>query len=147
MARTRAVIDTNVLMEGMTKRGSAPGWIVDSWLAGVFAPCVSTSLAFEYEATLSTKLSEAGWSLVKPLFAALLREALYVEIFYTWRPSSPDPGDEHVIDCALNAGALLVTSNEKDFRTAVGQLGLRLASPTDFLQAMLALDETDSPKE
>ena len=39
-------------------------------------------------------------------------------IHYSWRPMSPDPGDEHVIDCAMNAGATVVTWNVRDFKAA-----------------------------
>ena len=41
------VIDTNVVLEGLTKQGSAPGLIIDAWLAGVFKAYVSNALAHE----------------------------------------------------------------------------------------------------
>lgn len=31
----RVVIDTNVVFEGLTKRGGAVGLIIDAWLAGL----------------------------------------------------------------------------------------------------------------
>ena len=40
-------------------------------------------------------------------------------MYFSWRPMSPDPGDEHVIDCAMNACASVVTANTRDFQLAV----------------------------
>jgi hypothetical protein len=37
---------------------------------------------------------------------------------------SLDPGDEHVIDCAMNAQAPVVTLNTRDFRLAAQTLGI-----------------------
>jgi len=54
----RAVIDTNVLFEGLTRQGGAPGLIIDAWFADLFQPCVSNALAYEYLDVLSRKLSE-----------------------------------------------------------------------------------------
>lgn len=47
-----AVIDTNVLFEGLTKSDGACGLIVDAWLNGIFVACVSNALALEYTLVL-----------------------------------------------------------------------------------------------
>lgn len=44
----RAVIDTNVLLEGITRKADA-GRVIDAWANRRFVPCVSTALALEYE--------------------------------------------------------------------------------------------------
>lgn len=44
----RVVVDTNVVFEGLTKRGSAAGVILDAWLAGELEVYVSNTLAYEY---------------------------------------------------------------------------------------------------
>ncbi|MDM8560203.1 hypothetical protein [Candidatus Parabeggiatoa sp. HSG14] len=54
-------------------------------------------------------------------------------ISYSWRPTSPDPGDDHVIDCAMNANATLVTLNIKDFKRAKSALGLRVMTPVELV--------------
>src|SRR5262245_50156236 len=122
----RAVIDTNVLFEGLTKRGGACGLIVDAWLSGTFLACVSTALECEYIDVHERKLSPARWQALKPLIGLLLELAEPVMIYYTWRPASPDPGDDFLIDCAMNANALIVTRNLKDFQEAKRQLGLKI---------------------
>jgi len=128
---SRVVIDTNVVFEGLTKRGGAAGLIIDAWLAGLLQVCVCDALAYEYADVLSRKLSEARWQRLKPVLGTLLSRAQFVVVHYSWRPISPDPGDEHVIDCAMNAGATVITSNVRDFRTARETLGLRVITPVE----------------
>ena len=118
LALIRVVIDTNVVFEGLTKKGGASGSIVDAWLAGLMVVCVSNTLAYEYDDVLSRKLAPERWILLKPLLGKLLSIAEYTSIYFSWRPTSPDPGDDLAIDCAMNAGAIVVTSNIKDFRSA-----------------------------
>ncbi|WNN89304.1 PIN domain-containing protein [Gloeocapsopsis dulcis] len=64
----RVVIDTNVVFEGLTKQGSAAGFVIDAWLAGLIQVHVSNALAHEYEDVLSRKLSDACWQELKPDF-------------------------------------------------------------------------------
>ena len=128
----RVVIDTNVVFEGLTKRGGAAGLIIDAWLAGLLQVYVSNALVYEYADVLSRKLSESRWQRIKPVLGTLLARTKFVTIYYSWRPISPDPGDDHVIDCAMNAGAIVVTSNVRDFRAAEESLGLRVATPVEM---------------
>jgi putative PIN family toxin of toxin-antitoxin system len=133
---SRVVIDTNVVFEGLTKRGGAAGLIIDVWLAGLLHVCVSNALAYEYADVLSHTLSEGRWGRIQPVLGALLSQAEFVIVHYSWRPMSPDPGDEHVVDCAVNAGATAITSNVRDFRSASESLGLQVITP---LEAVIQL--------
>lgn len=132
----RVVLDTNVLFEGLTKQKSACGLIIDAWLAGLIRVYVSDALAFEYVDVLSRKLSEAKWQQARIALRTLLTDANFVHIYYSWRPASPDPGDDLVIDCAMNANAWLITANIKDFRAAQVDLGLQVLTPLEFLAVL-----------
>jgi predicted nucleic acid-binding protein len=127
----RVVIDTNVVFEGLTKQGGAAGFIVDAWLAGLIQVCVSTALA--YEDVLARKLSEIRWQKLQPVLSALLGKVEFTVIYYSWRPTSPDSGDDLVIDCAMNAGEIVVTSNTRDFQRAKVSLGLQVMTPTELV--------------
>jgi predicted nucleic acid-binding protein len=133
----RAIIDTNVVFTGLTQQGNACGLIIDTWLAGLFQPCVCNTLAVEYADVLSRKLSGERWERLKPVLGTLLRKADFALVHYTWRPASPDPGDDHLIDCAMNANAVLVTENLRDFALAKAALGIQVFSPVAFLDALL----------
>jgi predicted nucleic acid-binding protein len=129
----RVVIDTNVVFEGLTRQGGAAGLVIDAWRVGLLQVHVSNALAYEYVDVLSRKLSEARWQRLQPVLGTLLSLAEFVTVYYSWRPSSPDPGDEHVIDCAMNAGAVVVTSNVRDFQTARKSLGLKVMTPVEIV--------------
>ena len=129
----RVVLDTNVVFEGLTKQKSACGVIIDAWLADLINVYVSDAVAYEYVDVLSRKLSHTRWQKAQITLATLFDKAEFVSIYYSWRPTSPDPGDDLVIDCAMNANALIVTSNRKDFRTAQTELGLKVLSPFELV--------------
>jgi putative PIN family toxin of toxin-antitoxin system len=129
----RVVLDTNVIFEGLTKRKGASGLVVDAWLAGLIRVFISDALAYEYEDVLSRKLSFAKWERAQVALSTLLNLVEFVVIYYSWRPTSPDPGDDMVIDCAMNANAVVITQNKKDYRSAERYLGLQVMTPSELL--------------
>jgi putative PIN family toxin of toxin-antitoxin system len=135
----RVVIDTNVVFEGLTRSGGAAGLIIDAWHAELLCVCVSTAVAYEYTDVLSRKLSSARWRRLQPLLGSLLAQVEFVPIYYSWRPSSQDPGDDHVIDCAMNGRATIVTANLRDFRLANQSLGVRVVSPIELVKELVGL--------
>lgn len=132
----KVVFDTNVVFEGLTKSQSASGLIIEAWRHELLKPCVSTALMYEYEDVLARKISPFRWKSIQPALDGLLKHAEYTTVYFSWRPSSPDPGDDHVVDCALNAKAIVVTSNVKDFRQAQINLGIRIARPIDLVKML-----------
>ncbi|MCA9924668.1 MAG: PIN domain-containing protein [Anaerolineales bacterium] len=135
-AAIRIVPDTNVIFEGLTKQGGACGFIIDAWRAGLFQVCLSDAVAHEYVDVLTRKLSATRWEQIKPVLRMLLAQSTWVAIYYSWRPASPDPGDDLVTDCAMNAGAIVVTSNMRDFHSARESLGLTVMTPVNFVKLL-----------
>ena len=131
----RAVVDTNVLFEGLTKKGAC-AQVIDAWVAKQFIPCVSTALALEYEEVLTNKLGAAKRKHAIGAMQALLHRAEFTVITFTVRPASPDPDDDFVVDCAFNAAAPVVTRNLKDFRGLQQSVGVTAVSPEDFLSIL-----------
>ncbi len=142
----RVVLDTNVVFEGLTKQTGVCGLIVDAWRAGLLTVCVSTSLMLEYEDVLSRKLNEQRWSMTRRILQRLFAQhTKFIHIAFSWRPMSPDPGDDHIINCALNASAPLITSNVRDFAQARHKLGLKVLTPLEWLNS-LANQQPASPR-
>lgn len=131
----RVVLDTNVVFEGLTKK-NACGLIIDAWLVGLIQVCISDALAYEYKDVLSRKFTPANWQKAQTALRTLLEKAEFISVHYSWRPASPDPGDDLVIDCVMNANALLVTSNIKDFQKAQAELGLTVVTPVEFVKSL-----------
>lgn len=96
----------------------------------------SNALVYEYEGTLSHKLSSTRWQQARPILRRIVNRVRFVTIYYSWRPLSPDPGDEHVIDCALNANATVITANMRDFRKAQIEAGLPVLLPHEFVNLL-----------
>ena len=73
---TRAVVDTNVLFEGLTHLGPAAE-IVDAWVERRFRPCVSTVLVLEYQDVLAKKLKPIRGEAALMALQALLTRCEY----------------------------------------------------------------------
>jgi predicted nucleic acid-binding protein len=127
------VVDTNVVFEGLTYQGNAAGLIIEAWIANLFQPCVSNALSYEYVDILSRKLSVDRWQKLQPVLGKLLSISHFTPIYYSWRPTSPDPGDDFLVDCAMNAGAAIVTSNLKDLKIARKSLGILVLTPAELV--------------
>lgn len=134
--RPKVVIDTNVLFEGLTQRDGASGYLIEAWLGDLLDTRVSNGLAYEYTDVLSRKLSENRWEALQPVVGTLLGKAQFVVVYFSWRPISPDQADDHVIDCAMNAGAAVVTSNVRHFRNAQRSLGLEVLTPLELVMRL-----------
>lgn len=136
----QVVIDTNVLFEGLTKKGGAASLIVDAWNANILNVHISTALVYEYEDVLSRKLSNARWRRLKPVLVLLISKAEFTSIYFSWHSRSPDAGDDLVIDCAMNAGAAVVTSNIRDFKNDQSSLGLKVLTPSQLVTTLLSTE-------
>jgi putative PIN family toxin of toxin-antitoxin system len=134
--RLKVVLDTNVVFEGLTKRGGACGLVIDAWFADQIHVHVTDALTYEYMDVLSRKLTVERWERTRVALVTLLAQAEMTTVYLSWRPMSPDAGDDLVIDCAMNANATVITANLRDFRLAQQRLGLRVLAPLDFLKQL-----------
>lgn len=58
-----------------------------------------------------------------------------VDIWFFWRPQLRDPGDELVLEAAVNGRAdAIATFNRRDFRPAAGRFGLQILLPAEAIQ-------------
>jgi putative PIN family toxin of toxin-antitoxin system len=131
----RVVIDTNILYAGLYSSSGASYQIMRLVRAGQVTPCISVTLAMEYEAVLSARLEELDLTMEQlsgflGYFVALSER---VRIFYLWRPGLRDPGDDMVLETAVAARAdFLVTHNIKDF-TGADRFGIKVVTPGWFI--------------
>ena len=60
-----------------------------------------------------------------------------VEIRFLWRPQLRDPGDDMVLEAAVNGRCDTVVSfNVQDFLPAASRFGLNVSLPADFLRGL-----------
>ena len=110
---------------------------------GDITPLANVALALEYEATcrlaehrLAAGLTEAE---VMVFVDAVIALAEPVQSHYLWRPQLRDPGDELVLEAAVNGrAAAIVTFNRRDFGSAPARFGLELLTPAEAIRRIRA---------
>ena len=134
----RVVLDTNVIVTALRSRRGASAALLDRVGTGAFDFCLSVALLLEYESALLRP--ESGIRLPVPVLEDILdylaAVGLHQEIHFLWRPTLPDPADDHVLELAVAGGCdAIVTYNTKHFRGA-DRFGLRLMTPLDLLSEL-----------
>lgn len=137
----RIVLDTDVIVRALRGPESASAALIKAAREGRVTLLASLANALEYEDVLGRPHIVAGTPFTPQEGARFARAVAAlcepVIIHRTWRPQLRDPGDEHILEAALNGGAsAIVTFNRRDFTPAAEKLGLRLALPRDILAAL-----------
>lgn len=126
----RVVLDTNVLVAAFQSRDGASFEVLRRvGLAAGVKPCLSVPLVLEYEAALRRRVG-ADDSRVEAVLDYLCQVGERREIYFLWRPFLRDPGDEMVLEVAVEARAsMIVTHNVRDFGGVEEQFGVRVVRP------------------
>ena len=115
----RIAIDTCVLISALRSRRGASQRLLRLIDSGKFEVYLSMSLVLEYEA-VGKRLLDTIPLTAQDLDAVLdylCKVGIHQAVFYLWRPSLPDTGDDMVLELAVAAGgASIVTFNARDFR-------------------------------
>ena len=128
-------------MAAMRSRGGASAAILRAARQSKITLLVSVPLAVGYETTCS----EAGHRLaaglsdreVEIFLDAVMAMAEPVKTHFLWRPQLRDPGDEMVLETAVNGRADgLATFNVRDFGTVPAWFGIELMIPREVLGRM-----------
>jgi len=132
-------LDTDVIVAAMRSPSGASAAILREARQGRVTLLLSVPLAVEYEAIcseaehrLAAGLSERE---VKAFLDALMAMAEPVERHFLWRPQLRDPGDEMVLEAAVNGRAdILVTFNVRDFGLVPSRFGIEVMIPRDAIE-------------
>ena len=89
---------------------------------------------FGRDVWMSATTSEERWQVL----AALARVGHWVPVYYGWRPSLRDEGDNHLIELAIAGHAqAVVTHNVRDLtRGELAWPHLRILTPAQFLEEL-----------
>jgi putative PIN family toxin of toxin-antitoxin system len=119
----RIVLDADVIVAALrSRRGASAAWLRAA-LRQEVKILASVPLMLQYEAVVSRPEHRAASALsageLGEVLDAIAAVATPVGISYLWRPVLRDPGDELVLETAVNGRAdLLLTFNERDFAEA-----------------------------
>lgn len=138
----RAVLDTSVLVAALRSSRGASFVLLRAVRLRRLVPLATPTLFLEYEDVLKRpdQRLASGMSLaaVDRLLEVLAAAIEPVEVHMRWRPQLRDPGDELVLEAAINGRAdALVTHNARDFRDAAWRFGVRVARPAEILPEVM----------
>lgn len=133
------MLDTDVVVAAMRSPRGASAELLRRMDAGKAVMLLTVALALEYEAicTLAEHRLASGLSASD---AALYVDGLIalaepVKAFFRWRPQLRDPGDELVLEAAVNGQAdAIVTFNEGHLREARKSFGIAVIRPAEALR-------------
>lgn len=135
----RFVVDTDVVVAALRSPTGASAAILLAAADGRVTLLMSVPLAVEYEATcrlaehrLAAGLTERE---IGVFLDGLIALAEPVESYFLWRPQLRDPGDEMVLEAAVNGRAeAIVTFNTRDYGAAPVKFGVSVLKPSEALR-------------
>jgi putative PIN family toxin of toxin-antitoxin system len=141
MTKPRVVLDTNVLVAGLSSSLGASYQLLLRCRNNEFRLLASIPLWLEYESVLKRdeirRLHGLSHRKVDVFLSNLALFCDPVTLHYLWRPQLTDPNDEMVLETTLNAQAdALVTFNVADFKLATKRFLVNLIQPRVFLNQL-----------
>ena len=109
----KIVLDTNCLLPAVFPR-SIYHWVWKSFRRCDFTLCYSTEIIAEYEELLS-RLYPPDMTENAMLLLLNSNNVEKVIPYFKWNLIFADPDDNKFVDCALNAGADFIVTNDKHF--------------------------------
>jgi putative PIN family toxin of toxin-antitoxin system len=138
----RLTLDTCVIASAFRGRQGASRVLLDLLYARRFLAPTSPALFLEYETVLSRPEQRAVHQFTDEQLETLLRDladlVTPVPIRYHFRPQLRDPGDELVLEAAINGSAdIIVTHNVRDFLPETTLFGIEVLTPGSILRERL----------
>jgi len=131
-------LDTDVVVAAMRSPQGASAAIVRAARMDHVTLLTSVPLALEYESVCYRAEHQLASGLTRheiEIFVdAIIALSEPVETHFRWRPQLRDPGDEMVLEAAVNGYAdALVTFNVRDYGMVPLQFGIRLLQPREVI--------------
>ena len=128
--RPAYVLDTDVMVAATRSRKGASRQLLIGALENTFDILLSVPLLLEYEAVLTREqhlvASQTNRTNIEKLLNEIVSVARLVPLDFRWRPQVADPGDDMVLETAINGQAsAIVTFNLRHFE----RVGLRFGTP------------------
>lgn len=133
----RIVADTNVVVAALRSSRGASAALLRLGAAGKVTLVVNVALAFEYEAKCADHAAAVELTVDDAVMFAktLIDLAEEATNYFSWRPMLRDPGDDMVLETAINGRAnAIVSYNHKDFGNVPGMFNISLLKPHDVIK-------------
>jgi len=132
MPPLQIVIDTNVIISALHSRRGPSFRLLSTLGDPRWQANVSTALLLEYEEKLLELRVMLGLTPVEiaTVLDMLARRCRHRVIYFHWRPRSPDPDDDFLVDLANSGCDYCVTFNLRDWPADVRT---KAVTPANFL--------------
>ena len=132
-------MDTDTIVAGMRSPTGASAALLRLVRAGRVVLPATAPLCLEYEDVCgrSEHVEAAGLDAAD---LALFLDGVIdlvepVDVWFLWRPQLRDPGDELVLEAAVNGRAeAIATFNRRDFRPAAERFGIEVLLPAEVIR-------------
>jgi putative PIN family toxin of toxin-antitoxin system len=139
----RVVFDTSSLVAALRSPAGASAEILRLARRGSIILLATAPLVLEYEAVCRREEHRVAAGLtvrdVDQFLDGVVALIEAVEAWFLWRPQLRDPGDELVLEAAVNGRAeAIVTFNRRDFEGPVHRFGLEALLPAEVLMRIVS---------
>jgi predicted nucleic acid-binding protein len=134
-------MDTDTVVAAMRSPRGASAELLRAARTGRVALLATAPLCFEYESVCHRPEHMAAAGLASPDVAVFVDAVVDlmepVEVWFLWRPQLRDPGDELVLEAAVNGRAAAITTfNRRDYLSAAGRFGIEILLPSETIRRL-----------
>ncbi|HEX3721092.1 MAG TPA: PIN domain-containing protein [Verrucomicrobiae bacterium] len=136
MKRYRVILDTNVVLAAMRSQTGASHRLLLTIGHARWQSVITLALMYEYEDVARRPGNAPGLSPqdITNILNLIYQQSHRQLVWFSWRPLSPDPGDDAILEAAIAGGCDFVVSfNERHLRAA-REFGIEVLKPADLLK-------------
>ena len=136
----RAIIDTNILVGALARRGGTADRILERWRAGAFEHIASEATLHEAELVVGGRWVErlGGRSERDALLAELRERSIIVEAPILDELTLKDAGDRRLVEAAHAGGARYLVTADREVLRMWGYGGVEFVTSGEFLPVLSA---------
>ncbi len=134
----RAIIDTNLLVGALARRGGSASRILDLWRAGGFEHVASQETLREAEMVVGARWIERLTSREErdELLAELREKSILVEAPVLEELTLKDAGDRRLVEAAHAGNARYLVTADREVLRMWGYGGVEFVTSAEFLRAL-----------
>ena len=136
----RAIIDTNILVGALARRGGTADRILERWRAGAFEHVASEATLREAELVVGGRWVErlGGKRERDDLLAELRERSIIVEAPILEELTLKDAGDRRLVEAAHAGGARYLVTADREVLRMWGYGGVEFVTSGEFLRVLSA---------
>ncbi|MFP3898525.1 MAG: putative toxin-antitoxin system toxin component, PIN family [Dehalococcoidia bacterium] len=136
----RAVVDTNLLVSAFISPASYPREIARHWRHGDFVLVTSREIVEEIDRVLHLPRIKIKYHLaetdIHSFILALIHLTSCVPGEVALKGVAPDPGDDKIISCAVEAAAQVIVTGDKALQRLGQYQGIKIINAEQFIDLL-----------